>query len=195
MKLTERIHSYQPINEQEEVDKQTILDFIANNSDALSRNNQVAHLTSSAIIVNQAMDKILFVYHNIYQSWSWVGGHNDDDPDFLHVALKEAKEETGVKKIVPWSDDIFMIDVIYVHNHIKKGKYVSDHLHLNVTYLLIADDTDELIVKPDENSGVRWFSLDNVLDHVGEDRMKPVYQKAMERINQIKQTRGFSSSK
>lgn len=188
---TEQIQNYQPFNEQEAVDKQTILDFIARNTDCLSRSNQVAHLTSSAIIVNRSMDKILFVYHNIYQSWSWVGGHNDDDPDYLEVALREAKEETGVTHIVPWSEDIFMIDVGYVHNHIKNGKYVPDHLHLNITFLLIADETDALIVKADENSGVRWFPLINVLDYVSEERMKPIYQKAMNKIDQIKQLTGI----
>jgi ADP-ribose pyrophosphatase YjhB (NUDIX family) len=190
MGMTDLIRNYHPVNEQEAVDRQTILDFIERNPDSLLRTNRVAHLTSSAIIVNKKMDKILFVYHNIYQSWSWVGGHNDGDPDFLRVAIREAKEETGVKNIIPWSEDIFMIDIIYVNNHQKKGNYVSDHLHLNVTYLLIADENDELIIKADENSGVRWFSLENVFLHVSEDRMKPVYQKAMDKIHQIVSLRG-----
>lgn len=184
--LTETITAYIPKTEQEIADKKTILKFIKNNSDVLHRSNEVAHLTSSAIVVNETMTKILFAFHNIYQSWSWVGGHNDGDSDCLAVAIREAKEETGVKNIRPYNEEIFMIDTIYVINHYKKGSYVSDHLHLNITYLLIADENDPLFIKKDENSGVRWFDLDDVLNHVSEPRMHPVYQKAIDRIKKIR---------
>ena len=33
------------------------------------------------------------VYHNIYNSWSWLGGHADGETDLLAVALREVKEE------------------------------------------------------------------------------------------------------
>ena len=180
--MYEQIKNYRPSNEQEETDKRAILSFLERNPDALMRTNEVAHLTASAIVVDPSMTKVLFAFHNIYQSWSWVGGHNDGDPDFLSVALREAKEETGVKTIHPYANDPFMLDVIYVHHHMKRGKFVGDHLHLNVTYLLVADDSDKLEIKPDENSGVRWFSIDTVLDHVDEERMKTIYAKAFQKI-------------
>jgi len=184
--MYDEIRRYVPTNEQETTDKHAILAFLERNPDALLRTNEVAHLTASAIVVDPSMTKVLFAFHNIYQSWSWVGGHNDGDPDFLAVALREAKEETGVKNIYPASDDVFMLDVIYVHHHVKRGKFVGDHLHLNVTYLLVADDSDKLEIKPDENSGVRWFPIDTVLDHVAEERMKTVYEKAFTKIREIK---------
>lgn len=181
--------NYQPKNEQESVDQQLILEFIDRNQDCLERTNLVAHITSSAIICNPKMDKVLFAFHNIYQSWSWVGGHNDGNPNLLEVALEEAIEETGVKNMRPLMDDILTIDVIYVGNHIKKGKYVPDHLHLNATFLLIADEYEKPTHKPDENQGVAWFSMDDVLNHVTEPRMKPVYTKAFQAIKQIKNPR------
>lgn len=184
--LIEKIRNYQPVNEQEMRDKAAILHFIETNPDHLERTNAIAHVTSSAIVVNESMTKVLFAFHNIYQSWSWVGGHNDGDEDCLRVSLREAKEETGVQNIRPWSEDIFMIDTIYVKNHIKNGHYVSDHLHLNLTYLLIADEKDELIHKPDENAGVRWFLIEEVTDHISEERMLSVYEKAFRRIRIIK---------
>ena len=51
------------------------------------------------------------------------------------------------------------------------------HLHLNVTYLLEADDRQPLAVKPDENSDVRWFSLDEAVAASTEPEMRIVYQK------------------
>lgn len=50
---------------------------------------------------------MLMVYHNIYDSWSWTGGHADGDEDVLHVAMKEAKEETGIQTLVPVKEALF----------------------------------------------------------------------------------------
>lgn len=185
MDYKNQISKYQPKNEQEMLDKKAMLSFIKLNDDHLLRSNLVGHLTSSAIVVNEAMNKVLFCYHNIYKSWSWVGGHVDGNPDFLSVAIEEAKEETGVKNIKACTSDIFMIDNIYVHNHIKHGEYVPDHIHLNVTYLLIANEQDQLTHKPDENQGVRWFDIDDVLNHVSEERMKKVYIKAFKYMKNL----------
>lgn len=184
--MLNQIRDYKPYNEQEEVDKELILDFLERNPDAYDRTNLIGHLTSSAIVVNESLDKVLFIHHNIYNAWGWVGGHNDGDRDFLHVALKEAQEETGVETIRPYDQEILGIDVIHVENHIKHGKYVSDHVHLNVTYLLVADDTDELIINHAENSDVKWFDIDDVLNHVDEPRMIPVYTKLFERVKNKK---------
>ncbi|MCF7923652.1 MAG: NUDIX hydrolase [Candidatus Izimaplasma sp.] len=186
MNYIKQIENYKPYNEQEVYDKKLILDFIKENSNNLFRENLAAHITSSAIVVNQEMTKVLFAYHNIYDSWSWVGGHNDGDPDLLKVAIKETKEETGVKEVRPYSNDIFMLDVIYVENHIKKGKYVPDHLHLNLSFLLIASENQKLVVKPDENQGVKWIELDRVFEMISEPRMIPVYKKAFDKLAALK---------
>ncbi len=175
--MFEKLKAYLPINEQETTDKQAMLDFIDHYDNTLLRDNLLAHFTSSAIVLNETFDKILFAYHKIYDSWGWVGGHNDGDPDFAHVAIKEAMEETGIKDVRLFDDEILGIDIIMVPNHIKHSKYVSDHLHLNITYLLIAPESQAIKHKPDENLGVRWFKLDEYESYVTEDRMKGVYQK------------------
>lgn len=174
--------NYFPTCEQEQVDKETINSFIFRNEDVLFRKNKIAHITSSAIIVNKDMDKVLFVHHNLYNSWSWVGGHNDGDPDLLKVAIKEAKEETGLVNVEAYSNEVIAVDIIHVDNHIKKASFVGDHLHLNATYLLIADEDDKLIVKEDENSDVKWFYINEVLEHVNEVRIKNVYKKIFKEI-------------
>ena len=139
-------------------------------------------MTNGFTKVNERMDKVLFIHHNIYNSWGWVGGHNDGNPDLLEVAIKEAIEETGVTKIRPYSDEVLGIDIVYVENHIKNGKFVGDHLHLNATYLLIANENEKLTIKEDENSGVKWFLIDEVMNHITEERIKTVYTKLLDRI-------------
>lgn len=163
MRLVEQIERYIPFNEQEERDKEMILSCLKNMDRVFFRENTIAHMTASAWVVNPRRDKVLMAYHNIYNSWSWLGGHADGEEDLLKVALKEVREESGIARVKPVYDDIYSLEVLTVDGHIKHGKYVSSHLHLNVTYLLEADDKEELSVKPDENSGVAWFSLDDAV--------------------------------
>lgn len=161
--LIEQIENYIPYNEQEAHDKRIILDWIKNNEDAFDRSNSVAHMTASAWVINKDRSKVLMVYHNIYNSWSWTGGHADGEVDLLSVAIREVKEETGIKDVRAVSEEIFSLEALTVDGHIKKGKYVSSHLHLNITYLLEADSEEAVTLKEDENSGVAWFEAETAL--------------------------------
>ena len=161
--IIEDIKAYQPYNEQEQRDKQVLLDFIAKNDDAFLRTNLIAHMTASAWVVNEDRTQVLMVYHNIYNSWSWTGGHADGERDLLSVALREVREETGVQHLHPVSENIFSLEVLTVDGHEKRGEYVPSHLHLNVTYLIEADSRDALRVCAAENSGVRWFTPEEAL--------------------------------
>ena len=181
-----QFQEYIPKCEQEVIDKRAIIDFIDKNDDCLDRTNLIAHITSSAFVINKTMDKILFVHHNIYNSWGWVGGHNDSNPNLLEVSIKEALEETGLNKVIPYNNEIISLDIIQVENHIKNEIFVGDHLHLNATYLLIASEDEKLVVKEDENSGVKWFNIDEVMSYVTEERIKIVYNKIFDRIKNIK---------
>lgn len=181
--LMNQIENYIPYNEQEEKDKALILEWIRQNENAFSRENKVAHMTASAWVVNPERDKVLMVYHNIYDSWSWLGGHADGETDLLSVALREVKEEAGISKVRPVSEDIFSLESLTVDGHVKKGTYVSSHLHLNVTYLLEADPEETLSVKADENSGVAWFSPEEALERSTEPWfVKRVYTKLIEKM-------------
>lgn len=182
MNLLESLKSYRPFNEQEEKDQKVMIDCLASGKDFLTRDNLLAHFSASAWVVNQDHQKVLMCYHNIYKSWSWLGGHADGDSDLLHVALKEVEEESGLKAR-PVFEDIFSIEILTVDGHIKRGAYVPSHLHLNVTYLLEADEADALHEKPDENSGVKWFDHQEVLSAPNEEWMiEHVYKKLEERL-------------
>ncbi len=162
--LKNNLEKFVPYNEQEEVDKKIMLNYIKDFDDVLTRQNQYGHFTSSAFVLNRQRTKILMIYHNIYNSWTWVGGHSDGDSDLLYVAIKEAKEETGIKDVSPISKDIYSLEIINVNGHEKRGKYVGSHVHLNVTYLLEADENEEIHIKEDENSGVKWIPINKILE-------------------------------
>ena len=163
MNLKEELEQYEPFNEQEEKDREVILKWLAMDPDTLyTRANTAAHLTASAWVVNPAKTKVLMAYHNIYNSWAWLGGHADGNEDLLQVAMKEVREESGIREVHPLSEKIFSIEALTVDGHIKKGEYVSSHIHLNITYLLEADPDQPLHHKADENRAAAWFDLEEV---------------------------------
>ncbi|WP_055069807.1 NUDIX hydrolase [Clostridium massiliamazoniense] len=187
MNLKNIILNYKPFNEQEEADKNLILEALDKFSDLLSRENNIAHFTSSTFVVNKNRDKVLMVYHNIYDSWSWIGGHCDGDGDFKRVAIKELEEETGVKDIEFVNEEIFALDVLPVKSHIKRGKFISSHLHLSVAYVVEASEKEDLRVKLDENSAVKWIDINKLLNFTEkEPHMQVVYSKLIKKLNNMK---------
>lgn len=162
MTIRKQLEDYVPFNEQESCDRQVILRCLRSQPHVFERQNELAHFTASAWIVNRDRTKVLMAYHNIMQSWAWLGGHADGETDLLKVAMREACEESGLGQVRPVDGQIYSLEVLTVDGHVKHGAYVNSHLHLNVTYLLEADEQEELTIKADENSGVRWFALDEV---------------------------------
>ena len=185
--LKENIEKFIPYNEQEEVDRKIMLKYINDFDDVLTRQNEYGHFTSSAFVLNKERTKILMIYHKIYNSWAWTGGHSDGDSDLLHVAMKEAKEETGIKNVTPISKDIYSLELINVNGHEKRGKYVGSHVHINVTYLLEADENEEIHIKEDENSGVKWVPINEVLEMSSEPWIRDrVYAKIIDKMKKDK---------
>jgi ADP-ribose pyrophosphatase YjhB (NUDIX family) len=191
MNYREEILKYQPVNEQEMNDKKVILDYIDHfYEDILTRENQIAHMTSSGLILNESLDKILMIHHNIYKTWAWTGGHADGDSDMLGVALKEAKEETGVMNIVSLTPELASIDIIPVYGHVKRGKYVSSHLHLNTSYILIADEKEALVVNQEETSGVGWIEVSRLSEYSNEPYLIGIYNKIIEKARKRRGNNG-----
>lgn len=168
-------------NEQEEKDLQAFQYAFTYFKDVLTRENPIAHMTVSAFVVNEARTHTLMVYHNIYDSWAWTGGHADGEDDFLAVALREVKEETGIQAC-PVSEQPISIEQLTVLGHMKKGAYVSEHLHMNVTYLVEADDQLPLTICEDENSDVAWLPIAQLHEKCKELHMIPIYDKIINRL-------------
>ena len=181
MRFIEAIERYSPAGEQERQDARMMRRYAEIFPDVLSRTNETAHFTASAWIVSPDRSRVLMIYHNIYNSWSWTGGHADGQDDPLAVAIKEAREETGLAHIRPAGEELLLLEILTVKAHVKRGKYVVPHLHLNLTYLLEADDADAIHIKPDENSGVKWFAPEDALSACTEPEMLPIYRKLIER--------------
>ena len=227
MALYQDIASYHPFNEQEAADRHVMLRVLKTNRFCFDRKSQ-AHFTCSAWVVNPEKTQTIMVFHNIYNSWSWIGGHADGCSDLAAVALRELREETGVEHariVSPWecvdrpsrrpnadkkakastneipnevvnasapspTSPLFSLEVLTVDGHEKNNRYISSHLHLNVTYLVEVDPSEALRIKPDENSGVKWVSLDQVLNMSDEPWIRErIYAKLLAKLNLLKQLR------
>lgn len=180
-----QIREYLPACEQEERDQQLMLQYLRLFPKTIgTRQCEIGHMTASSLIFNEDRGKLLMVYHNIYRSWSWTGGHADGETDLLLTAMREAKEETGIKEVRPIFCKAQSLDILPVWGHFKRGRYVSSHQHLNLTYFLEADEEEVLKVKADENSGVVWIPLGELAKRVTEREMLPVYEKLIGRMRQ-----------
>ena len=184
MNLHDQIKLYKPFNEQEEKDQDLILRAMVTLSDVLTRKNEILHFTSSAFVLNPSRTHVLMVYHNIYQSWSWTGGHADGEPNLFLVAKKELMEESGVSDVKAIQQEMISLDILPVIGHMKNGKYVAPHLHFNATYLFEVQDDAEFKAKLDENSAVGWIAIDEIHEKCTEQHMIPVYEKIIEKVKQ-----------
>jgi isopentenyldiphosphate isomerase len=224
MALYQDIASYHPFNEQEAADRHVMLRALKTNRFCFDRKSQ-AHFTCSAWVVNPEKTQTIMVFHNIYNSWSWIGGHARivspwecvDRPSRRPNADKKAKastneisnemvsangisNETASANKIPNevvnasapspTSPLFSLEVLTVDGHEKNNRYISSHLHLNVTYLVEVDPSEALRVKPDENSGVKWVSLDQVLNMSDEPWIRErIYAKLLAKLNLLKQLR------
>ena len=176
------VQNYIPYNEQEEKDKALILQQLSAEN-ILTRKNHLAHLTVSAWIVSPDYQKVLMAYHNIYQSYAWLGGHLDGNADIVSVIKKEIQEESGLSEFQLIENQLFSLEVLTVDGHVKNGEYVSSHLHLNLTFLCIANPDLPIHIRPSENSQIVWLEVDKINQSVSEVWfMKHIYQKLIDKV-------------
>ena len=180
------IAAYVPQNGAEAGDKAMFLEYLRRfPDDILTRENKIAHLTASGFVVNAGGTRVLMAHHNIYRVWAWTGGHADGEADLLSVALREVREETGAEHVKPLSPAIASLDILPVWGHVKRGAWVPSHLHLNVTYLLTAEESDPLRPRAGENTKVAWLPADRLLELTNEWQMDGIYTKLLDRARAL----------
>ncbi|MCI8460628.1 MAG: NUDIX hydrolase [Bacilli bacterium] len=185
LRLRDEIEEYVPFDEAEEKIKKYLLRWIESFDDVLTRENEFGHFTSSAFVINKDRTKMLVVYHNIFGAWVFPGGHADGEEDLLSVAIREVKEETNLKTKV-LEKDIFAISASPIIGHVKRGKYVPAHTHLDVVYLLEASENDELAFRSDESKGVKWMTFEEAVGDDVVDFIRPVHRRIIEKLKSEK---------
>jgi 8-oxo-dGTP pyrophosphatase MutT (NUDIX family) len=97
--------------------------------------------------------------HKKIGRWLQLGEHTDGDHDLAQVALKEAREESGLRNIELLSDEIFDIGVHLTPEY----KKIPAHYHYDIRLLLRTIDNDEDIQISNESNDLRWFEEVSIL--------------------------------
>jgi len=171
--LLNLLAKHQPIDETEKVMLLRIIEFIKTNPDCFNRELLKGHITGSSWIVDIRNGKTLLAHHAKLNKWLQLGGHADGDTNILNVALKEAKEESGLKKIAPVAGRIFDVDV----HKIPEYKGVQEHYHYDVRFLLEADSEEELVVS-NESNDLAWIDMVSLPMILNDESLLRMYKKA-----------------
>ena len=129
--------------------------FIDTHPDCSERSCRVGHVTGSAWIVNRTGDRVLLTHHRKLGRWLQPGGHCDGDPDTLEVALREAREESGLD-VRALDEAIFDLDVHLIPA--RTGE--PAHYHYDVRFLVQAME-DRFRVS-EESCALAWVPADRV---------------------------------
>ena len=152
--LIHLLNAYEPLGE-EAIYKAGMIKFIESNENCFERSLAIGHITASSWLLNKGRSKALLMHHSTLGRWLQPGGHCDGDPDVLRVAIREAREESGITQIEPISKNIFDIDI---HLIPENGREKS-HYHYDVRFLLRVA-SDEEVVKNLESKELRWVGKD-----------------------------------
>lgn len=117
----------------------------------LDRRERPGHFTASALVVNDALDRILLLHHAKLKIWVQPGGHVDGNANLMAVALREATEETGIRGLRIWPRAVDL-DI-----HRVDPPSEDAHLHYDVRFLVLAPQAP--VLNPNhESTAQRWVS-------------------------------------
>lgn len=157
--LLDMLSNYKPDNELEKTYKAKMIDFIINNRLCFMRSLEIGHITGSAWLLNYDMSEYLLMHHKKLDGWFQPGGHADGESDILQVALKEAKEESGIDFIEPVNSEIFDIDI----HLIPAYNNVPEHFHYDIRFLLKVSKPNLQPISNEESNQLRFFKITDTI--------------------------------
>ena len=152
-----RRHLSRTLDAHEESMVRAIITFTETHEDCFLRSCLVGHITGSAWITDPTGTKTLLTHHRKLDKWLQLGGHADGDHLPLEVALKEAREESGLTCIQVKDTELFDVD----SHRIPERKGVPEHWHHDLRFWLIADPQEPLVVS-DESHDLAWVAVADV---------------------------------
>ena len=173
-KLLDLLHNHTGADNNESAMRQEMIDFVNTYDNCFDRELLIGHITGSAWILDNSGQFVLLMHHRKLGKWFQPGGHCDGDSDVLHVALKEAEEETGVSEITVANDAIFDVDI----HLIPEQKDIPAHLHYDVRFLFRADKSLPLLIN-EESNNLAWVELSRVAELNDSESMMRMVRKTL----------------
>ncbi|HTN80437.1 MAG TPA: NUDIX domain-containing protein, partial [Acidimicrobiales bacterium] len=140
------------------------------------------HATGSAVVLDPVGRRLLLRWHERQQAWLQVGGHADpgEDEPFA-VALREAREETGLVDLVPWPDGDRAELVHLVIVPVPEGKGEPAHEHADLRYLL-ATSTPDAARPESPTAPMQWLTFEEAYALTAEDNLRETLRRAEEHL-------------
>ena len=146
--------------------------FVEAEVDCLERTCGPGHLTGSAWIVSPDRTRTLLTHHRTLGKWLQLGGHADGDPDLLAVALREAREESGLANVRAVRAEIFDVD----RHGIPARKTEPGHNHYDLRFMIEADPHEPLVISS-ESKDLAWVEVSRVTSLNAEESMARMVRK------------------
>ena len=157
--------------------------FVEMHPDCFERTCLEGHITASAWIVSDDRRDALLTHHAKLDRWLQLGGHSDGDPDPFAVALREAREESGMAEFREASGAPVPVPLdVDIHRIPARGEE-PEHDHLDLRYLLIAGGGQD-IVRSEESKDLRWVARDSVSSLTEEESVLRLERKARQRLSE-----------
>lgn len=158
---------------EEQTEVQKFCELLEQEPRCFERDCWRGHITGAAWLVNGAGTHALLTHHRKLGMWLQLGGHSDGDPDTIAVALREAREESGLE-VRLLSKAVFDIDV----HPIPERKNDPEHFHYDVRYVMQVVGSEDFVISA-ESMDLAWVPLANITDYTREStilRMRDKYQ-------------------
>lgn len=120
------------------------------------------HFCATACVVNKQDNTILFIHHKKLNKWLFVGGHIELNEDPETAVCREVKEETNL--------DITLLGERYPREEdfikpfaLQRNVVKNDHVHMDLFYIAIANNPEQIKAKEDEVLNYKWFTKEEIM--------------------------------
>ncbi len=127
--------------------------LLGDDRDPYLRERLAGHFTASCWLLDRSRTRVLLTHHRKLQRWLQLGGHADGDRDLAQVALREAREESGLDGLRV-ERELFDID----RHWIPERGDVPGHWHYDARYVVHAG-VEERYVVSDESLDLAWRGI------------------------------------
>lgn len=175
--LLELLLRYRSEDAADQAQCERIKSFVEMTAECFNRTYLAGHITGSAWVVDKTGTRVLLTHHKKLNKWLQLGGHADGNPDVLAVALREAKEESGLKDIRALSKEIFDLDV----HPIPERPDEPAHFHYDVRFAFQTDGSEKFTANH-ESQELQWVDIAIISSHTNEGsllRMARKYKKLL----------------